>query len=125
VEIDETNMARLCHEKPRDNARQLVDASKLPRLTTTHAWPNPCCQKRRWTPSFGRTTASTAANSSPCGTWALKRHIDQAAPYAPLEQRCLSPQSGFSSTALGNGIAVEVQRARTHLVVETAQEVWG
>jgi 5-methyltetrahydropteroyltriglutamate--homocysteine methyltransferase len=55
----------------------------------------------------------------------LKRRIDEAAKYAPLEQLCLSPQCGFSSTVHGNKIAVEAQRAKLRLVVETAQEVWG
>ncbi|NRF70378.1 5-methyltetrahydropteroyltriglutamate--homocysteine S-methyltransferase [Aquincola sp. S2] len=56
---------------------------------------------------------------------ALKRRIDEAARYAPLEQLCLSPQCGFSSTVHGNNIAVEAQRAKLALVVETAHEVWG
>jgi 5-methyltetrahydropteroyltriglutamate--homocysteine methyltransferase len=56
---------------------------------------------------------------------ALKRRIDEAAKYAPLEQLALSPQCGFSSTVHGNLIAVEAQRAKLRLVVETAQEVWG
>jgi hypothetical protein len=56
---------------------------------------------------------------------ALKRRIDEAAKYAPLEQLCLSPQCGFSSTVHGNNIAVEDQRSEAALVVETAQEVWG
>src|SRR3954451_25234150 len=56
---------------------------------------------------------------------ALKRRIDEAAKYAPLEQLCLSPQCGFSSTVHGNNIAVEAQRAKLALVVETAREVWG
>jgi len=56
---------------------------------------------------------------------ALKRRIDEAAKYAPLEQLCLSPQCGFSSTVHGNNIAVEAQRAKLRLVIETAQEVWG
>ena len=55
----------------------------------------------------------------------LKRRIDEAAKYAPLEQMCLSPQCGFSSTVHGNNIAVEDQRRKLALVVETAQEVWG
>jgi 5-methyltetrahydropteroyltriglutamate--homocysteine methyltransferase len=55
----------------------------------------------------------------------LKRRIDEATKYAPLEQLCLSPQCGFSSTVHGNNIAVEAQRAKLRLVVETAQEVWG
>jgi 5-methyltetrahydropteroyltriglutamate--homocysteine methyltransferase len=56
---------------------------------------------------------------------ALKRRIDEAAKYAPLEQLCLSPQCGFSSTVHGNNIAVEAQRNKLKLVVETAREVWG
>jgi 5-methyltetrahydropteroyltriglutamate--homocysteine methyltransferase len=55
----------------------------------------------------------------------LKRRIDEAAKHAPLEQLCLSPQCGFSSTVHGNNIAVEAQRAKLRLVVETAREVWG
>ncbi len=55
----------------------------------------------------------------------LKRRIDEASKYAPLEQLCLSPQCGFSSTVHGNNIAVEAQRAKLRLVVETAAEVWG
>jgi len=55
----------------------------------------------------------------------IKRRIDEAARYAPLEQLALSPQCGFSSTVHGNDIAVEQQRAKLHLVVETAREVWG
>jgi 5-methyltetrahydropteroyltriglutamate--homocysteine methyltransferase len=55
----------------------------------------------------------------------LKRRIDEAAQYVPLDQLCLSPQCGFSSTVHGNDIAVEAQRAKLRLVIETAQEVWG
>jgi 5-methyltetrahydropteroyltriglutamate--homocysteine methyltransferase len=55
----------------------------------------------------------------------LRRRIDEAAKYAPLEQLCLSPQCGFSSTVHGNNIAMEAQRAKLRLVVETATQVWG
>jgi 5-methyltetrahydropteroyltriglutamate--homocysteine methyltransferase len=55
----------------------------------------------------------------------LKRRIDEAAKYAPLDQLALSPQCGFSSTVHGNNIAVEDQRSKLRLVVETAAEVWG
>jgi 5-methyltetrahydropteroyltriglutamate--homocysteine methyltransferase len=55
----------------------------------------------------------------------LKRRIDEASRYAPLEQLALSPQCGFSSTVHGNKIHVEVQRQKLALVVETAREVWG
>ncbi len=55
----------------------------------------------------------------------LKRRIDEAAQYAPLDQLALSPQCGFSSTVHGNNIAVQAQRDKLRLVVETAREVWS
>ena len=55
----------------------------------------------------------------------LKRRIDEAARYVPLEQLCLSPQCGFSSTVEGNALTAEEQLAKLRLVVETAAEVWG
>ena len=56
---------------------------------------------------------------------ALKRRIDTAAKFADLDQLSLSPQCGFASTAPGNRITAEDQRAKLRLVVETAREVWG
>jgi 5-methyltetrahydropteroyltriglutamate--homocysteine methyltransferase len=56
---------------------------------------------------------------------ALKRRIDEAAKYVPLEQLCLSPQCGFSSTVDGNALTVEEEAAKLQLVVETAREIWG
>ena len=55
----------------------------------------------------------------------LKRRIDEAARYAPLDQLCLSPQCGFASTQEGNALTQEEQWAKLRLVVETADEVWG
>jgi len=55
----------------------------------------------------------------------LKRRIDEAARFVPLEQLALSPQCGFSSTEHGNVIARESQASKLRLVVETAREVWG
>ena len=55
----------------------------------------------------------------------LKRRIDEAAQYVPLEQLCLSPQCGFSSTVEGNALTVDEQNAKLRLVAETAREVWG
>jgi 5-methyltetrahydropteroyltriglutamate--homocysteine methyltransferase len=55
----------------------------------------------------------------------LKRRIDEAAKYVPLEQLCLSPQCGFSSTVEGNALTIEEQSAKLRLVVETAREIWG
>ena len=43
----------------------------------------------------------------------------------PLDQLCLSPQCGFSSTVEGNALTVEEQVAKLRLIVETAAEVWG
>jgi 5-methyltetrahydropteroyltriglutamate--homocysteine methyltransferase len=56
---------------------------------------------------------------------ALKRRIDEAAKYVPLEQLCLSPQCGFSSTVDGNALTIDEEMAKLRLVVETAREVWG
>jgi len=56
---------------------------------------------------------------------ALKRRIAEAAKIVPLDQLCLSPQCGFSSTVHGNEIARESQSAKLKLIVETAREVWG
>jgi len=55
----------------------------------------------------------------------LKRRIDQAAKYVPLDQLCLSPQCGFASTVEGNALTAEEQTAKLRLVVETAREIWG
>ena len=56
---------------------------------------------------------------------ALKRRIDQAAQFVPLENLCLSPQCGFASTYRGNPLTHEIQRRKLELVVETAIDVWG
>jgi len=55
----------------------------------------------------------------------LKRRIEEASKFVPLDQLALSPQCGFSSTVHGNRIAVEAQRTKLRLVIETADEVWG
>jgi len=55
----------------------------------------------------------------------LKRRIDEAAKYVPLDQLCLSPQCGFSSTVDGNALTIEEEKAKLRLVVDTAHEVWG
>lgn len=55
----------------------------------------------------------------------LKRRIDEASKFVPLNQLCLSPQCGFASTAEGNDLTIEQQAAKLRLVVEVAREVWG
>jgi 5-methyltetrahydropteroyltriglutamate--homocysteine methyltransferase len=54
----------------------------------------------------------------------LKRRIDAASKYIPLEQLCLSPQCGFSSTVEGNVLSYDDEVAKLRLIVETAEEVW-
>ena len=55
----------------------------------------------------------------------VKRRIDEAAKFAPLEQLALSPQCGFASTEEGNVLTEEQQWAKMREVVEVADEVWG
>jgi 5-methyltetrahydropteroyltriglutamate--homocysteine methyltransferase len=56
---------------------------------------------------------------------ALKSRIEEASTYVPLEQLCLSPQCGFSSTVEGNRLTYADEVAKLRLVAETAEEVWG
>jgi 5-methyltetrahydropteroyltriglutamate--homocysteine methyltransferase len=55
----------------------------------------------------------------------LKRRIEDAAQYAPIEQIAISPQCGFSSDVAGNLISDDDQRRKLEVVVETARQVWG
>ena len=117
------------------------------RRAATSRWPRRCSTRWASTATSSSTTTRAPATSSRCAScprarrscsaWSppssarsnrkttLKRRIDEAAKYVPLEQLCLSPQCGFSSTVHGNDIAVEAQRAKLRLIVEVADEVWG
>ena len=55
----------------------------------------------------------------------LKRKIDRAAKFAPLENLCISPQCGFASTAVGNQITEDIERRKLELAVKVATDVWG
>ena len=55
----------------------------------------------------------------------LKRRIDAAAKYIPLEQICISPQCGFASTKEGNKLSEENQWRKLERLVDVADEVWG
>ena len=55
----------------------------------------------------------------------LKRRIEEASKFVDLDQLCLSPQCGFSSTLEGNELSYEQQVAKLRLIVEVADEVWG
>jgi 5-methyltetrahydropteroyltriglutamate--homocysteine methyltransferase len=54
----------------------------------------------------------------------LKKRIEQAAKHVPLENLCLSPQCGFSSTHHGNNLTMDEQWRKLERVIEVAQEVW-
>jgi 5-methyltetrahydropteroyltriglutamate--homocysteine methyltransferase len=53
----------------------------------------------------------------------LKRRIDEAATYVPLERLALSPQCGFASTLPGNRVSVDDQQAKLELVARVARRV--
>jgi 5-methyltetrahydropteroyltriglutamate--homocysteine methyltransferase len=55
----------------------------------------------------------------------LKRRIEEASQYVDVDQLCLSPQCGFSSTSEGNELTHDQQWAKLRLIVETAEDVWG
>jgi 5-methyltetrahydropteroyltriglutamate--homocysteine methyltransferase len=55
----------------------------------------------------------------------LKRRIDEAGQFVPLDQLCLSPQCGFSSTVEGNSLTFDEEVAKLRLVRQVADEVWG
>ncbi|HKS86724.1 MAG TPA: 5-methyltetrahydropteroyltriglutamate--homocysteine S-methyltransferase [Pseudolabrys sp.] len=55
----------------------------------------------------------------------IRRRIDQAAKFVPLDQLCLSPQCGFASTEEGNVLTEDEQWAKLRMIVELAEEVWG
>ena len=55
----------------------------------------------------------------------LKRRIDEAAKYAPLDQLCISGQCGFASTEEGNTLTEDEQWAKLRRMAEVAEEVWG
>ena len=55
----------------------------------------------------------------------LRRRVDEAAKFVPLENLALSPQCGFASVAAGNLLSADEQWKKLRLVVDTAREVWG
>ena len=55
----------------------------------------------------------------------LRRRIDEAAKYVPMENLAVAPQCGFASTFLGNLLTWDEQRRKLELVVETARKVWA
>ena len=56
---------------------------------------------------------------------AIKRRIEEASQYVDVDQICLSPQCGFSSTVEGNDLSIDEEFAKLRLIVEVAHDVWG
>jgi 5-methyltetrahydropteroyltriglutamate--homocysteine methyltransferase len=71
---------------------------------------------------LGLVSTKTPERESPD---ALRRRLDEASRYVPLERLCLSPQCGFASRDLGASLGFADQEAKLRLVVETAAQVWG
>jgi 5-methyltetrahydropteroyltriglutamate--homocysteine methyltransferase len=71
---------------------------------------------------LGLVTTKSGALENPAD---LKRRIDEAGRFVPLDQLGISPQCGFSSTVLGNKLTIDEQIAKLKLVVQVAREVWG
>jgi len=55
----------------------------------------------------------------------IKRRIDEASHFVPIEQLALSPQCGFASNAEGNALTIDQEKAKLALIVEVSREVWG
>ena len=79
-----------------------------------------CPRTRWWCSAWSRRSGGELENKDD-----LKRRIDEAAKFVPLEQLCLSPQCGFSSTVEGNVLTYDDEVAKLRLIVEVANEVWG
>ena len=79
------------------------------------------CRRARWSCS-GLVTTKRGELENPD---ALKRRIEEAAKFVPLDQLCLSPQCGFSSTVEGNVLSYDQEVAKLELIVGVARDVWG
>ena len=55
----------------------------------------------------------------------LRRRVDEAARYEPIENLAISPQCGFASTAKGNLLTIDEEKRKLELVADTAQRIWG
>jgi len=112
VQMDDTNLAYLCDERMREGARQRGDdPNELP---------------YRYADFINKVLGLVTTKNSAMETKdELKRRIEEAAKYAPLDQLALSAQCGFSSGIGGETMTVEREFEKLQLIVETAREVWG
>jgi 5-methyltetrahydropteroyltriglutamate--homocysteine methyltransferase len=149
VQLDDTNLAYLCDPKLREAARTRGDdPDELPRryagfINKLVAYkPADMLLALHLCRGNFRSTFAASGDYEPVAEAllsglittkvgvmedpdALKRRIDEAARYAPLEQLALSPQCGFASSAEGNDISWDNQRRKLEMVVKIAREVWG
>jgi 5-methyltetrahydropteroyltriglutamate--homocysteine methyltransferase len=81
----------------------------------------------RFVPKGKRVVLGLISTKTPVleGKDKLKKRIEAASKYVPLENLCLSPQCGFASSEVGNRVSEDDQRRKLELVVEVAREVWG
>ena len=93
------------------------------RLASAPAASSRCASCRRASRWCSASSRRRPARSNPRTT--IKRRIDEAAKFVPLDQLCLSPQCGFASSEEGNVLAEDEQWAKLRMIVEIADEVWG
>ena len=95
--------------------------------TFTSTWGSGGFEPLRFVPPGKQVVLGLVTTKSPAleSKDDLKRRIDEASKFVDLDQLCLSPQCGFSSTVEGNNLTQEEEIAKLRLVVETAEEVWG
>src|SRR6185295_4656106 len=81
----------------------------------------------RFVPKGKKVVLGLISTKSPSleGKDLLKRRIDAAAKYVPLENLCLSPQCGFASSEVGNKLTEDDEQRKLELVAEVARDVWG
>ena len=146
-----TSTARSPTGRPRSRSPRTCAAATTSRCgrrrAATTSSPTRCSTSSRSTASSWSGTTSARAASSRCATCRrarrscsassrrsgpeleskddLKRRIEEASKYVDVDQLCLSPQCGFSSTREGNDLTADEQFAKLELVLETAAEVWG
>ncbi|HEY2133078.1 MAG TPA: hypothetical protein VGH36_08905, partial [Acetobacteraceae bacterium] len=123
LQLDDVSFAYLCDEKFCDGCRRNGDDPEaLPRVFA--AAVNAALQGR---PPGKRAVLGlvTTKQGTIEGDAEIKRRIEAAAAYVPLENICLSPQCGFSSTHHGNAVSESEQWRKLELVVRVARDVWG
>jgi len=103
----------------RDHGRSA--ATRGAGLTVTYRWRGPLTDAEL----VGLDRVAALPGCESIGPELVDAVLDEASKFAPLDQLCLSPQCGFSSTVEGNTLSYEQEVAKLRLIVEVADEVWG